>query len=116
MLQLISDHNFSGRVLRGLRRRIPDLNLVRALDEGLAQVDDPLLLEWAAAENRILLTHDVNTIPGFANARVEAGLPMAGVFLVAAAMPIGQAIDELVLAIQCSTQEEWKDFVTYFPL
>src|SRR5207245_9499641 len=111
-----SDHNFSGRVLRGLRRRVPDLDWVRALDEGLAQVDDSVLLLWAAAQDRILLTHDVNTIPGFANARVQAGLPMPGVFLVAAAMPIGQALEELALAVQSSTKDEWKYLVTYFPL
>lgn len=63
MLRLISDHNFNGRILRGLRRRIPNLDVVCALDVGLASVGDPDLLEWAAAEDRLLLTHDVNTVP-----------------------------------------------------
>jgi hypothetical protein len=63
MLKLISDQNFNGRILRGVKRRVTKLDLVRALDVGLAEVDDPVLLEWAAVEGRILLTHDVNTIP-----------------------------------------------------
>jgi hypothetical protein len=54
MLRLISDHNFSGRILRGVGRRIPNLDLVRAFDAGLATAPDPVLLEWAAAEGRIL--------------------------------------------------------------
>ena len=33
MLRLISDHNFSGRILRGIGRRVPSLDLVRAFDE-----------------------------------------------------------------------------------
>ena len=82
MLRLITNHNFNGRILRGLRRRLPNLDVVRALDVGLAGVADPDLLEWAAAADRILLTHDVNTVPGFAYDRVRAGLPMPGVFLV----------------------------------
>jgi hypothetical protein len=48
--------------------------------------------------------------------RVRAGLDMPGVFLVNLEMPIGQAIDELVVAIECSPPEDWKDTVTYFPL
>lgn len=74
MLRLISDQNFSGRILRGIGLRIPHRDLVRALDAGLAKAPDPVLLEWAAVEDRILLTHDVNIIPGFAYYRVRAGL------------------------------------------
>ena len=116
MLRLISDQNFNGRILRGLSRRVAHLDLVRALDVGLARVDDPVLLEWAATEDRIVLTHDVNTIPGFAYDRVRAGHAMPGIFLVSSSMPIGQAIDELTFVIDGSSQEDWKDMVTYFPL
>jgi len=116
MLRLISDQNFNGRILRGIGLRIPDLDLVRALDAALAKAPDPVLLNWAAAEDRILLTHDVNTIPDFAYDRVRAALGMPGVFLVDTRMAIGKAIGELVTVITCSSQEEWKDAVTYFPL
>jgi hypothetical protein len=116
MLKLISDHNFNERILRGVGRRVAYLDLIRALDVGLASVDDPVLLEWAAAEDRILLTHDVNTMPAFAYARVRAGLVMPGVFLVSSSLRIGRAIDELVLVIEGSSQGDWKDLVTYFPL
>ncbi len=116
MLRLISDLNFNGRILRGLRRRLPELDLVRALDAGLGQADDPSLLDWSATENRILLTHDVNTVPGFANARVRGGQPMPGVFLVRKSLSIGRAIDDLVLAVECLSSEECRDVVTYIPL
>ncbi len=116
MLRLISDQNFSGRILRGIGLRIPDLDLVRALDAGLTKAPDSALLQWAAEEDRILLTHDVNIIPGFAYDRVRAGLGMPGVFLVDSHMAIGQAIDQLVVVIECSTPEDWKDRVEFFPL
>lgn len=116
MLRLISDQNFNGRILRGLRRRLPSLDLLRAHDVGLARADDPTLLEWSATEGRIVLTHDANTVAGFAHARVQAGQAMPGVFLVAADMSIGRAIDELALAVQCLSPDECKDRVTYFPL
>ncbi len=116
MLRLISDQNFSGPILRGIALRIPDLDLVRARDVGLANVPDSVLLQWAAEEDRILLTHDVNTIPGFAYERVRAGLGMPGVFLVDSRMTIGKAIDELIVAIECTTPEDWKGRVEFFPL
>jgi hypothetical protein len=116
MLRLIGDQNFSGRILRGIGLRIPDLDLVRALDVGLAIAPDSVLLQWAAVNDRILLTHDENTIPGFAYDRVRAGLGMPGVFLVDSHIAIGKAIDRLVVVIECSSPEEWKDRVEYFPL
>jgi hypothetical protein len=63
-----------------------------------------------------VLTHDVNTLTGFAYDRVRAGLDMPGVSLVSKSMPIGQAIDELELALLAKTPDECKDQVTYFPL
>ena len=41
---------------------------------------------------------------------------MPGIFLVSDRMPIGQAIDEILLAVDCLTPEECKDFVRFFPL
>ena len=41
---------------------------------------------------------------------------MPGVFLISDQMPIGQAIDEILLAVECLAPEECKDFVRFFPL
>ena len=68
----MSDENFDGDMLRGLLRRLPELDLLLARDAGLGGTPDPAILAWAAAEQRILLTHDRQTIPGFAFARVDA--------------------------------------------
>jgi predicted nuclease of predicted toxin-antitoxin system len=116
VLKLLSDENFNGVILRGLRRRLPHLDLVRAQDVGLGTTPDPALLTWAATEGRILLTHDRETIPNFAYDRVRAGQPMPGIFLVSDLMPTGKAIDELLLAIQCLSSQECENLVTYFPL
>jgi len=58
-MRLLSDENFNGAILRGLIRRLPKLDVVRVQDVGLRQTDDATILEWAANEDRILLTHDV---------------------------------------------------------
>jgi len=60
--RLAADENFNQDIIRGLLRRKPDLDLVRVQDAGLSGASDPAVLEWAAAEDRLLLTHDLTTI------------------------------------------------------
>jgi len=116
VLKLVSDETFNGDILRGLYRRRPELDVVRVQDVGLNATSDPDILEWVAVEGRILLTHGRDTMPYFAYQRVRAGQAMPGVFLVSDLMPTGQAIDEILLAADCLTPEECKDFVRFFPL
>jgi predicted nuclease of predicted toxin-antitoxin system len=116
VLKLVSDENFNRDILRGLYRRRPDLDIVRVQDIALKATPDPDVLAWAAVEDRILLTHDRDTIPNFVYDRVRAGQPMPGVFLVSDLMPVGQAIEEILLAVECLTPGECKDFVRFFPL
>ena len=116
MLKLVSDENFNGDILRGLYRRRPNLDMVRVQDIGLKATPDSDILAWAAAEDRIVLTHDFDTMPFFAYSRVKAGHSMPGVFLVSDLMPIGQAIDEILLAVDCLASEECRGLVRFFPL
>ena len=116
MLRLLSDENFDGDILRGLFRRRPELDVVRVQDVGLNATPDPEVLAWAAVEDRILLTHDCNTVPNFAYRRIRAGESTPGVFVVSDLMPISQAIDEILLAVDCLTAEECKNLVRFFPL
>jgi predicted nuclease of predicted toxin-antitoxin system len=116
VIKLATDENFDGDIVRGLLRRQPDLDIVRVQDAGLAATPDAIILAWAAAEGRVLLTHDRDTIPNFAYDRVRAGEPIPGVFLVSDRMPKGQAVEELFVAVHCLTPEECENRVTYFPL
>jgi predicted nuclease of predicted toxin-antitoxin system len=75
-LRFLTDEDFDNDISRGLLQLLPDLDLVRVQDVGLGGAADPDILEWAAAEQRIVLTHDVSTMKPFAYARVESGLPM----------------------------------------
>ena len=115
MLRLASDEDVHGDIVRGLLRREPALDLVRVQDVGLAHTPDPIILDWAAQEGRILITGDLNTMVGFAWARVRAGLPMAGVLALVENVGAGRVIDDLVLAAQHRTEDEMKDTVLYIP-
>jgi len=116
MLRVFVDQDFDHDILRGLRLRLPDLDATTALQAGLDRKIDSEILAWAAAQHRIVLTHDRNTMPGYAYDRVKKGEPMAGVFVVPRDMPVGRAISELEVLIACSLEGEWGQLVVFIPL
>jgi hypothetical protein len=116
MLLFLTDEDFNRRILRGLRRRLPLLDIVRVQEVGLTTQPDTAVLEWAAGENRIVLTHDVTTMSKYAFDRVNEGLPMPGLIEVSQNIPIGEAIEELVLLAECSLENEWHNQVLFLPL
>ena len=116
MIAFPVDQNFNEHIVDGLTRRDANLDFTHVRTVGLAAAPDPTILDWAAAHGLVLLTHDRKTIPAFAYDRVAAGLPMPGVFLVSADMPVAQAIDDLLVAAHCLSPEECKGIVKYFPM
>jgi Domain of unknown function (DUF5615) len=115
-LRLAADENFDQRILNGLRRRLPEVDVVRVRDSGLSGATDVAILDWTATEGRVLVSHDVRTITRHAYDRVRSGQVMPGVFEVPARAPIGQVIEDLVLLITVSLPREWEGQVRYLPL
>ncbi|MBI3973572.1 MAG: DUF5615 family PIN-like protein [Chloroflexi bacterium] len=113
MLRLAADEDFDGDIVRGLRRRLPGLDLARVQDAGLSGAPDPDVLEWAARQGRVLLTHDFDTLIGEAWTRVRTGLAMPGVVAVRQGMGTGRAIHELELFAAASTEGEWEGQVLF---
>jgi hypothetical protein len=117
MLRLLSDEDVHDGLIRGLRRREPSLDIVRAQDVGLSHTPDPIILESAAKAGRVMVTGDLNTMVGFAWARVRAGQTMPGLLALLENASIGQAIDDILLVANCHTEDDMKVFpVLYIPL
>ncbi len=114
MLRLASDADVHGDIVRGLRRRLPDIDLVRAQDALPEGTPDPEVLAWAAAENRVRITNDRNTMVGFAYKRVTAGEPVPGLIATTNEQSIGEAIDDILLLAECMPQEEIRGQVVVF--
>ena len=116
MLRLAIDEDFNNRILRGLLRRRPDLDIVRIQDAGLVGKTDDEILEWASKEGRVILTHDVTTMKKHAYDRISVGLPMPGIFELSQQLPIGQAIEEILFVVVYSLENEWEGQVIFLPL
>ena len=115
-MRFAAGENFDGRILDGLRARLPTVDVIRVQATTMRQLSDPELLQWLGQEGRILLTHDVRTMPGFVYERVRAGLPVPGVIEVNRSTPIGQAIDELEVVIGVGEFIDFENQVRYIPL
>lgn len=109
MLRLFIEHDFNHKVLRGLKRRISDLDYITADHLVKREESDENHLEWCSKNSRIVISHDVNTFTDAANQRLKDGEQMFGLILVPQTMPIGQAIDELEIIILCSKENEYEN-------
>ena len=114
MLRLASDADVHGEIIRGLRRRRPDIDLLRAQDALPEGTPDPQVLAWAAAENRVLITNDRNTMVGFAYQRLAAGEPVAGLIATTNEQSIGSAIDDILIIAEYMPAEEIREQVVVF--
>jgi len=115
-IRFLTDEDFRRPILDGVRRRLPDLDIVRVQDVGLRSFRDEVVLEFAALDNRIVLSHDLASMKNHALNRLSSGLIMPGLFLIPQSVPIGVAIHEIVFVAECSRDDEWNGLIRYLPL
>lgn len=111
-----ADEDFNNRIIRGIQRKDLTLDIVRIQDLELSDNSDPAVLEWCAREDRVLFTHDVNTMVKHAYNRIKSNKSLPGLIGVQQKCPIGQAIEDLSLLIKYLTSEEYKNRIIYIPL
>jgi predicted nuclease of predicted toxin-antitoxin system len=117
MLRLLADENLDHDIVRGVLRRRTAFDIVRVQNAGLSETDDAKILAWAAFEQRVVLTHDVNTMIKFATERLLRGEPMAGLLIVRQeGAALSKVIDDLLLMDECSETAEWAEQILYLPL
>jgi hypothetical protein len=112
-VKFLIDENFKSAIVRGLLQQ-PGLDLIRVQDVGLLGASDAIILEWAAKEGRVLLTHDVNTITKYAYERLVGGLVMPGVIEVKQDASVGRIIHDILLLAEF--EEDCQGQVLYLPL
>lgn len=115
MLRLLIDQDLDHDILRGLIRRIPQLDAVTAFEIGMRDATDPELLIRAAQEGRVIITHDRRTMPTHAAGLMNEGKHIAGLFVVLRRLPLHQVLEDLELMITCSENDEWVNVIRYLP-
>jgi hypothetical protein len=109
-LRFQADVHLNQLILRAACHREPALDFQTAEAAGLGSLPDPEVLDRAAAEGRVLLTHDHQTMPrhfaAFITARQSAGL-----LLIPQSLPIVSVVDDMLLICATMDAEEWRNLI-----
>ena len=113
--RFLADHDLNEHIIDGVERREPALEIIRARDVGLSDKPDSVVLALAADNGFVVVSHDVNTMPAQAYARIAAAEPMHGLLMVRQMQPISPVIEAMVLIWSASEAEEWQNQVGFLP-
>jgi hypothetical protein len=116
LFRIVTDENLHGGIFNRLKTHLPDLDIVRVQDIKVAGKDDETVLEWAASEQRILLTHDKRTIVPIYSNRQTIGQLVPSVFMISTRARHDLILEDLLLIFSTSEADEWTDRITYIPL
>lgn len=106
-----ADNNLRRAIVRGFLRRLPSADFQ---SEPLDAIDDLAVLQIAAQAGRIVVSHDVRTMPAaFSEYRRIGHSP--GVLLTPQLWPVAECIDQLVLIWELTEAAEWQDRICYLP-
>lgn len=115
MLRLLIDQDLDHDILRGLIRRIPQIDAVTAFEIGMSEAPDIELLTSAAQDRRIIVTHDRRTMPAHAAHLMDSGTNIVGLLVVPRSLPLHQVIEDLELMVSCYEMDEWVNVIRYLP-
>jgi len=113
--KFLADANFDLVILAAAKRREPGLDFQTAQEAGLTSMEDPDVLAVAAQAGRVLLTHDVRTMPRHFAAFISEHTS-AGVLLIPQSLPRRQVVEDLLLIWGAMEAEEWINHLMSFPL
>jgi Domain of unknown function (DUF5615) len=115
-VRFLADADLNRAIVSGVLRREPSLDFLTAQTAGLRGMNDPEVLALAAERQRVLVSHDVGTMPAHFRAFRNAGIHSPGVFLLPQSLDVGAAIDDLLLIWLASEASEWEDRLVWLPL
>ena len=114
-VNFLADADLNQKIVVGLRRRASSIDIWSAHEGNVIGLADPEVLRVAADSGRILLSHDQKTMPRhFTEFLRDRSSP--GLIIVPQGVPVGVAIDELLVIGEASTVEEWVNCLVFLPL
>ena len=111
-----ADNDLNRLIVAATFRREPAIDFQTAQSAHLDYLDDETVLQHAASEGRILVTHDKRTMPKHFASFLAKGNRSPGVLLVIPQdVPLRTVVDTLVLIWVDDRPEDWENAVTIVP-
>jgi Domain of unknown function (DUF5615) len=113
--RFLADADIKRAIVLGVNQREPAVDFEDAQTASLEGLHDSEVLAIAASQNRILISHDYGTMPRhFSEFVLRQNSP--GVFLISQDLPIGIAVEAILLIWSASDAADWENRLTYLPL
>lgn len=101
-------------IVQGLRRREPSIDFMTAHEAELSGIDDLDVLVLAASNGRVLVSHDVSTMPeAFSQFIQKQTSP--GVILISQELSYREAIEGLRRVWADTQAEDWQNVLSFLP-
>jgi predicted nuclease of predicted toxin-antitoxin system len=109
-----ADADLHAPIIKGLKRRERLIDFATAHQSGLAGLGDQEVLALAAANLRVLVSHDVSTMPGEFLAFIQ-NQPSPGVILISQEFSYRDAIEGLLRVWSTTEAEDWNNVLSFLP-
>ncbi len=113
MTSFLADENIERYLVQALEARLPTVDIVRVQDAGLVATADSDILEWAAVNGRVVITHDVSTMKPLAESRVAEGRGMPGLVLIGEGNTPAQVLGFLEDMVLYGLEDEWESQILF---
>lgn len=110
-----ADNDLKFGIVKAVRRREPTVDFLSAQEAGLDGVPDPLLLDRAGAEGRVLVSHDRRAMIDHFRDHLAAGKSSPGLLIVSQGSAIGYVVEALLYVCGPSDPGELRDQAYYLP-
>ncbi len=114
ILRLLADADLNGSIVSGLIRRNPEFDFKRAEDVPLEGLDDQTVLDVAARDQRVLISHDVSTMPDHFRQYTRRNIS-PGLILVPQELSIGKAIENILVICEACSQNDIDNKICLVP-
>ncbi len=110
-----ADNDLKLGIVKAVRRREPAIQFVSAQEAKLNGVGDPEILERAASEGLVLVSHDRHTMLDHFRAHLVAGRLTPGLLIVSQGFPVGVVAESIVYVWPIATPLELRNQAHYLP-
>lgn len=111
----LADEDFREDTIQAVLRLDPAVDFATVRGVGLGGATDDIVLAFARAHSRVVVSHDANTMTAAAIACIRDGSGIAGLLIVPQSSDRRAVAEDLVMIANASEAAEWHDVIDFLP-